>query len=292
MSELPGGPESRQVDRSELISSTRMRMRSLYGNDDRQEWKDVEDQTTKQSVEAVALVVPRNSLRPDGNRRVLQTIPLRSQFRRVPLCPNVRYADQPTAGSGSAFLVKQDVVVTAGHVVFPGMEREYRILFGFRMGPTQAVLTFTTDDVYEVRSAVHREAMPADWVALQLDRPVVGRSPHRLSRSHNLPIDTRVFTAGYPMGLPLKVAQNASVKHAGDATSFRANLDVFAGNSGSPVFNLATREVEGIVVSGAIDFVELNGCKVPLQCPAVIGAGPCTGEVCTRASLIAAKLNL
>jgi len=36
---------------------------------------------------------------------------------------------------------------------------------------------------------------------------------------------------------------------------FTANLDVYAGNSGSPVFNRSTGKVEGIVIQGAEDFV-------------------------------------
>jgi V8-like Glu-specific endopeptidase len=43
---------------------------------------------------------------------------------------------------------------------------------------------------------------------------------------------------------------------------FTANLDTYAGNSGSPVFNKNTGKVEGIIIQGAEDFFynEENNC--------------------------------
>jgi hypothetical protein len=48
---------------------------------------------------------------------------------------------------------------------------------------------------------------------------------------------------------------------------FTANLDSYAGNSGSPVFNQKTGRVEGILIQGADDFVynEENQCLESLR---------------------------
>ena len=81
-----------------------------------------------------------------------------------------------------------------------------------------------------------------------------------------------VGLAGYPVGLPLKVAFTESDPNkdpsevtnrifARNATMFFARLDAFKGNSGSPVFN-EEFEVVGILTGGASDFWhdKTNGC--------------------------------
>jgi V8-like Glu-specific endopeptidase len=59
-----------------------------------------------------------------------------------------------------------------------------------------------------------------------------------------------VFTIGYPFGTPAKVSPNARVSISNPAKqSYLTTLDVFEGNSGSPVFNLKN-EVVGILIAG------------------------------------------
>ena len=52
-----------------------------------------------------------------------------------------------------------------------------------------------------------------------------------------------------------KVAGGAKVRSNNNGVYFVANLDTYGGNSGSAVFNLQTREVEGILVRGENDYV-------------------------------------
>ena len=64
-------------------------------------------------------------------------------------------------------------------------------------------------------------------------------------------------------------------------TFFRANLDTYGGNSGSPVFNSDTHQIEGLLVRGETDFVMLgppNNCNVSTVFPDTGG----DGEDCTR----------
>ena len=60
---------------------------------------------------------------------------------------------------------------------------------------------------------------------------------------------------GHPVGLPLKISAGASVRDASKVGYFVADLDTFGGNSGSPVFNTATKLIEGILVRGDDDFL-------------------------------------
>lgn len=78
---------------------------------------------------------------------------------------------------------------------------------------------------------------------------------------------------GHPVGLPLKVADDAVVSDPGDGqTYFEANLDTYGGNSGSAVFNARTGLIEGILVRGAQDFKKGAGdCVVSNVLPGTPG---------------------
>jgi hypothetical protein len=113
---------------------------------------------------------------------------------------------------------------------------------------------------------------------VRLDRPVVGRTPVRLRGSGKVKSDERVFVIGHPCGLPQKLARGARVRNNTHAAYFVANLDTYGGNSGSPVFNGGSYQLEGILVRGQKDFVKAGSCYVSLVYPTT-GSG---GEDVTR----------
>ena len=66
---------------------------------------------------------------------------------------------------------------------------------------------------------------------------------------------------------------------------FVCNLDTYGGNSGSPVFNSSTHELEGILVRGETDFIVTeNGCRKSNVCPQNDPNFVCRGEDCTRST--------
>lgn len=71
---------------------------------------------------------------------------------------------------------------------------------------------------------------------------------------------------GYPSGLPLKATVNVSITSFDNSGGFYTSLDAFQGNSGSPVFDLNTPQVIGVLVSGAADFVWNGGCNISATC--------------------------
>ena len=85
---------------------------------------------------------------------------------------------------------------------------------------------------------------------------------------------------GHPCGLPLKCAPGASIDDFTD-NYFRADLDVYSGNSGSPVFCAETHELIGIVSRGKpADFRWTGTCWITMRYPKT---GPdYKGAQCTR----------
>jgi hypothetical protein len=90
---------------------------------------------------------------------------------------------------------------------------------------------------------------PGDWVILELERDVEHLPPAPPLTLGAPLLGTAVYTLGYPCGLPLKLADGAQVLHL-DAEGFRADLDTFTGNSGSPVFDAEQHALLGIVIEG------------------------------------------
>ena len=97
-----------------------------------------------------------------------------------------------------------------------------------------------------------KQGCPGDWVILELDRPVDHLGPVKLPVLATPSLGAAVYTLGYPCGLPLKLADGASILHLSDG-EFRADLDTFTGNSGSPVFDAMTHALLGIVIEAQKD---------------------------------------
>jgi hypothetical protein len=178
------------------------------------------------------------------------------------------YGEQSLSYSCTGFLVGPDLLVTAGHCMYaintangeiknePGKACEvFDWLFDFQTsekGETQTK-DIPSDRLYHCKQIIYatelEKAPFSDYALIQLDRPVVGRTP--LVMSAKPVINGSVnFMIGHPFGTSTKLTNNGSViRNNPTRTSFITNLDAFEGNSGSPVFNTAN-EVIGILISG------------------------------------------
>jgi hypothetical protein len=202
------------------------------------------------------------------------------------LCPGERFREQPTGAFCSGFLVAPDIIATAGHCVNADTVGDVRFVFGFRMRDAETAQTAISNaDIYRGVALVGHQLVGngADWALVRLDRPVANHRIARLRRAGRIGDTQAVHVIGHPAGLPTKFAGGASVRDNAPDAYFIANLDAFGGNSGSPVFNSETHEVEGILVRGETDFVRQGTCQVSLVCPTT----GCRGEDCTRATLFA-----
>lgn len=199
---------------------------------------------------------------------------LGNQFR---LCPGELFIDQPVAGEGTTFVIGTKTLITASHVFAQPIEN-YAIVFGYEL--------ISKKGAYEVFIPVSRVYFPTriildaseeDITVFEVDRPL-HVSPLPLSTRQRVPDKGLVYMIGHPMGLPKKVAMNATVGENGNASYFYTSLDAFQGNSGSPVFLFGTNEVIGILVSGQKDY-EWNG-----QCNQSTSCSPpyCRGEKVMR----------
>ncbi len=202
------------------------------------------------------------------------------------LCPGEAFRDQPVVGTGTAMVTGKRQMITAGHV-FAAAPKQYAIIFGFEIinktGAYQKIIP--ADSIYFPVS-IDKQSADLDIALFSVDRDLKA-PPLKWSGEANPPVSENIYMIGYPYGLPKKVSANASVESNNETLAIYTSLDAFAGNSGSPVFNLKTNEVIGILVSGGVDFQWNGTCNVSTLCSIPY----CKGEKAIRITVIKNLLN-
>lgn len=184
-----------------------------------------------------------------------------------PLCSKQNFAGQPCLEArgntpGTGFLVGDSgrYLLTASHVVvddYGNLIPDLYCIFGYRVASNVAVQSFPISNVFRVSTLLRRgqgAGEDDDWALVELEAPT-GRSGLPLRASGQPTISDPVIAIGHPHGLPVKVGKGAIQEVS--SPLYQADLDIGAGQSGSPV--IATDgsgrplNVEGIVVQSAVD---------------------------------------
>jgi V8-like Glu-specific endopeptidase len=253
--------------------------RSIYGNDNREEIFNLADDRDKNNADGVVALFKSTNIMDNGNgTSTLATKNYRTEFK---LCERERFGKQPFGAYGSGFLVAPRIIATAGHCVDSGNVTTTRFVFGFRMrDSTTAETRIANGEIYSGVSLIGRSMPPAgaDWALVKLDRDVTNHQILKIRRSGIINAEQKLHIIGHPSGLPAKFADGAVVRDNSQSKIFIANLDAYHGNSGSPVFNRCTHEVEGILIEGGRnDFINTGDC-----CVSIVSAFTGGIEVCTR----------
>ena len=248
-------------------------IKGIYGTDDRQDEYQVLNTQLKSIGDSTVALIPSWKLTDNGDGTYsIPSTPLEDSCPAEydPLCPDEPFIDQPAPAICTGFLVAPNLVATTGHCISDSSVcTDMAFVFGFTMtGPSSPVLTFDESDVYFCNGIISRTQTPeSDWALIQLDRDVVNHEPLTVRRSDKISDSQTLSVVGHTMGLPRKYADNAWVQDNLPTASFYANLDTFMGNSGSPVINMTTYEIEGVLFAGNPDFVLDGVCNRSAVCP-------------------------
>ena len=255
----------------------------IYGADNRYDVFDYPKEKFQKFARSTAAQISKDLLSKEGGFFSLTS----KKLFENGICKKERFSEQPSPANCSGFLIREDLLVTAGHCVQSEEDCfDYHWVFGFKKNSkNQVVKEFPFEDVYFCQKVIVAKYDPLekiDYALIKLDRPVQMREPLPFRKKGKIEDQSELVVIGHPSGLPTKIADNARVRENGDPLFFNANLDTFQGNSGSPVFNKETGLVEGILVRGDTDYITEDSCMVIKHCD---NAG-CRGEDVTRITLL------
>ena len=227
---------------------------AIYGKDDRELITSASTSSLKKLAKSVAMIVTVDHLEIGFLRTTIRAKALKENLN---MCVSENFVSKPSLTSCTGFLVAPDLVATAGHCFQTEEDcANKKIIFEVdaqnqnRKG--YAVLSKNVYSCKEIVTSVLSD--DRDYALIRLDR-VTKRTPLKLSRVERIDNSASVFMIGHPFGLPLMYSKNSTISDNNNSFIFKTFLDSFEGNSGSPVFNSKTLEVEGILVNGQEDLV-------------------------------------
>ncbi len=240
----------------------------VYGKDDRVEVADFSDKIFQEYANSVAGMVRKEQLIPiENSQEELFELDGASLIDRLLLCPSEKFATQKGPMKCTGLLIGPKTLLTAGHcAIDPEFCENSAWIFNYTDENGENI---KAKDIFFCKKLLSPSmTSELDYALIELDRLPVGRHPLEYRKSGNITEGEELVIIGHPDGVPLKIANNASVRsNELDSTFFVANLDSFDRNSGSPVFNSVTKKVEGILVRGDDDYVwdSIKECFVANQ---------------------------
>lgn len=246
----------------------------IYGNDDRYEVAEYAEPRFIDKAKSVALKVSNRKLAENRDNPLLINFATRKLKQVVPqICSDERFINQISLGDCSGFLISPTQLVTAGHCMMTEADcAESKWVFDFKADTT----VLKKSNVYSCKKIVTQKYLYSkmqinDYAVIELDRVVFGRTPLEYRKHGYVDHETPLLIIGHPLGLPMKITDGGRVAGMNDIEReskirsfflrknyFTANIDSYAGNSGSPVLNYETGKVEGILIQGADDFIFNN----------------------------------
>lgn len=282
----------------------------IYGADSRRELNDPSvPEEVRDVARSVAMAFSMQSIAYFSDEGVSFRREIFSDHIRreegAPLCSDEPFREQISSGFCTAFLIAPQLIATAGHCV-NGHTRCEGMAFAFdhaKKSPSDSPDRVEHQDMYRCETLIGRlynpyeepEALQSgefwyDWAVMKLDRPVEGREPLKLAKERSLERGAPIYVVGHPHGLPMKFTEGSVVKDQYDRY-LNTSLDIYQGNSGSPMFDPESHKVHGIVIRGSggksfelsddpMDQASIEGgqCYQSRRCEEVGGTRGCFGN--------------
>ncbi len=245
---------------------------TVYGKDDRLDWYELKKDKAKKEAfnnsQAVGLLFPNKQKLKEYRDTYLE---LEAQLLKYnpgkKLCGGFQFKHQrvPPLGICTCFLIGPNLIATAGHCLEKKKSTEAEILLDcYASESCDKMEQIRTNPIYSIDSCLFfRDDKLVDLAIYRLAEKV--DSHQILTLDFSMPATLQALYAwGHPYGLPLKFVDGSILAKVED-NKCQTQLDMSAGNSGSPIFAQSTNQVIGVFVAGSRDYNENCG-KMPDSC--------------------------
>ncbi len=231
---------------------------AIYGIDDRIDINDENDPKIKSMKKSIALIVSTDIV----SRGLLNSIITASTLEKnANLCQGERFGGNRSVTGCTGFLISEDLLVSAGHCFETAVDcSDKLIIFGVGTDQQHAKgYIISNRDIFQCSEIIDTQFANdnnsfSDYSIIRLSKKTK-RPALKIRKSGMIKTDDLVFMLGHPMGTPLKKSKQVKISENESLTFFKAPLDSFSGNSGSPVINARTLLVEGILANGQEDYL-------------------------------------
>ncbi len=255
---------------------------AIYGDDDRRLVFSNSTSYTKQLSLSIAAKLRSKPKAIGNNKYVISTKPLNEHVNN--LCPGEKFEKAETSSNCTAFLVGEDLMVTAGHCINTQEECDNSTwLFSSEIAADLSHPIVDKADFVTCKKLINRvknSFSKNDWAIFKVSKSTKLRPILKFRTAGKINNNAKLSVIGHPSGLPLIITDENKITNNDSEFLFKINSDTFGGNSGSPVFNEETGLVEGILTDGDSDY-RLNksrGCMEAYKCT----AKTCKGENVVR----------
>ncbi|MBI5629986.1 MAG: trypsin-like peptidase domain-containing protein [Elusimicrobia bacterium] len=200
--------------------------------------------------------------------------------------PKERFYGQPMGPFCSGALVAPDLVLTAKHCLDDFPCGAIKLVFGYRTSLDGAFPSFVArGEVFSCEKVIRvRKKGYAATALVRLDRSANAKAHPPIAVHDNSGENLtgrEMFYIGYPMGLTVKFVDGFKViidRPSPNLPFIFADADAYAASSGSPVFDLSTGQIQGVLAGKPIlpDFVK---DKSGLMASKVVATKPMVGEL-------------
>lgn len=236
----------------------------------------------KNNWDAVVLVIHKDSLKASPLGGYFVTADSLSNVVKkrcsIKLCMHERFAKQhtPKRARGTGFFIGPNLIATAAHLFrftddceHDSLE-EYRFLVNVTSTSDVNLLgniLINEEDIYmpvktQKFGYTCADTVGEDWAIIEV-KPLVDSGKKNsviciklITNSPQEILPKSIYCIGHPIGMPKKIAFDGKVTNNFSDTDFFCSLDLFGGNSGSPVFDAETHKAIGVAVGLGVSRLE------------------------------------